>query len=106
MSAVKMQSSTLCTTEARSRSPRRTSSSVTLSDCCISWKEVTSCWASSFEIVNWSSTIIRAAAAPRGAARSRSKRILSASSSGTERSEGALPPNSSRTIASASSFPT
>jgi hypothetical protein len=51
VSAVKMQSSTLSTTEASSRSPRLTSSSRTRSDSCMRWKEVTSCSASSLEIV-------------------------------------------------------
>ncbi len=106
VSAVKMQSSTLSTTEASRRSPRLTSSSVTRRDSCIRWKEVTSCWASSFEIVKWSSTIMRAAAAPSEAASSRSKRMRISRSSGTDRSAGALLPNSSRTMASASSSPT
>ena len=105
-SAVKMQSSTLWTTEASRRSPRRTSSSLTLSDSCIWWKEATSCSASSLEMVKRSSTIMRAAAAPRGAASRRSKRMRSSSSSGTARSAGDLPPNSSRVIARASSSPT
>ena len=95
MSAVKMQSSTLSTTEASRRSPRFTSSSVTRRDCSICWNEVTSCRASSLEMVKWSSTIMRAAAAPSGAARSRSKRIRRSSSSGTDSSDGALPRNSS-----------
>ena len=91
MSAVKMQSSTLSTTEASSRSPRL---DLLLGDpqrlLHAAGRRSTSCWASSLEIVKWSSTMMRAAAAPREAARSRSKRMRISSSSGTDRSAGAL----------------
>ena len=86
-----MQSSTLCTTEASSRSPRRTSSSVTRSDCCICWNEVTSCWAS---LLRDREAGPRRSCArpppPSEAASSRSKRMRSSSSSGTRQVGGRL----------------
>ena len=91
-SAVKMPSSTVCTTEASRRSPRRTSSSLTRSDCCMRWNEATSSVASPVEIVKRSSTMQRAAAPPSEAASSRSKRMRISSSSGTDQSPGRLAP--------------
>ena len=104
VSAVKMQSSTLSTTEASKRSPRLTSSSVTRSDCCICWKEATSCCASSFEIVK----LVLHDHARRGGAQRRGEEPLEADAAAraararTAR-PAALPRNSSLMIASAPS---
>jgi hypothetical protein len=69
----------------------------------MSWNESTRASASSLEIVNRSSMIHRAAAAPSDAASTRSRRIRSSRSSGRVSSRGALPSSSSRRMPLASS---